>query len=200
MDEQDLIIDDGAESEVEKKRKEWREKKRKSRAKEKQIKVAQSTEAESAWHERNRTLLSPTELEAMLAQDRLCLEHIEMMEYAIKHNISLDDLNYIFEKDSVAELVEFIKTHGVAHLGYIHKDPDIPPGWSSGKYWQDQRLLELLYAEGPATENVVKYGLLSGVPDYRVGEFLRKIAKWSWYKVAALLGQGIDSHNFVKYR
>ena len=200
MDENLIITEDATESEAGKRRRLWRERKRKQRIVEREQKTAKNTEAKDEWSSRNRALLSPSELEAMLAQDAACLDYIRMMEYAGKHNISLEDLNYIFEKDCVADLVEFVKQNPCPHLGYIHKDPDIPPNWSSAKYWQDPALLGRLYAEGPATERVVKYGLLSGVSDYRVDRFLQDKAKWSWDKVAVLLGMGIDSRDLVRYR
>jgi hypothetical protein len=195
-----------AESEAEKRRRLWRERKRRQRLEQREIKVAQTTEAEEEWWARNRALLPPTELEAMIAQDALCLDYVTVLDYATRNNISLDDLNYILdEKDCVADLVEFVKQNPCPRLGRIHKDPDIPTDWSTGvwrkgaKYWQDPALLERLYAEGPATERIVKYGLLSGVPDWRVSRFLLDAAKWPWMKVADLLGYETE-RSVVTYR
>jgi hypothetical protein len=189
-----------AESEAEKRRRLWRERKRRQRAEEKEIKVAQTTEAESEWWARNRDLLSPTELEAMQAQDRLCLDFITMMEYATRNNISLDDLNYIFEKDCVAGLVEFVKEFGVTHLGAIHRSSEIPPDWSGRQYWKEPQLLAALEQEGLQTAQLVRYGLLAALPDFRVERFLVDKAKWPWMRVADLLGYQIDHNNTVRYR
>jgi hypothetical protein len=197
---EDLIIEDVTESEAEKRRRLWRERKRKQRIVEREQKTAQHTEDESEWWTRNRALLSPTELAALLTQDALCKDFIVMMDYAGKHNVSLVDLDYVFEKDCLAAVVEFVKQNPCPHLGYIHRDQNIPSDWDDRKYWQDPSLLERLSAEGPATESFVKYGLLSSIPDWRVERFLMDKAKWPWMKVAALLGQGIDSRDLVKYR
>jgi hypothetical protein len=192
-----------AESETEKRRR-WRDRKRKQRSEQKEQRVASSSETKDDWWASNRALLPQSELVAMLMQDGLCLDQIHWMEHGDK--VPADDPDFVSMEEGVDCLVDFVKKNPCPHLGAIRQDPDIPSDWSTGvwrknaKYWHDPALLDRLYAEGPATERLVKYGLLSGVPDFRVERFLVGKAKWLWQKVADLLGYKIDHNNTVRYR
>jgi len=188
-----------AESQEEKRRRLWRERKRKQRSEQRDEKAAQTMEAESDWYASNRAQLQPNELEVMQAQDARCHDFTHVMRYATKNNISVDDLNFIFEKDFVAELVEFVKDFGVAHLGAITRG-DIPNNWPERKYWQDSELLAALEDEGPQTQQYIRFGLLAGLPDWRVYFFLMEIAKWRFDDAADLLGYKTDHNNTVRYQ
>jgi hypothetical protein len=188
-----------AESEDGKRRRLWRERKRKQRSEEKQQKVAHSTETEDDWWARNRALLSQEDLEAMQAQDEGCRDYLTTMAYATRNDISLDDLNYIFEKDYVTDLAGFVKEHGVVHLGAITRG-DIPHDWPERQYWKEPELLAALEQENRQTAQYIRYGLFAGLPDWRVARFLVDKAKWPWDKAADLLGYHISHTNHVMYR
>jgi len=168
------------------KRKRDREKKRKQRVGEKQEKAASTSETENEWWESNRTTLAPETRETMKEQDA----HIRDVLLSMKTVIDVQQL----DPELIQIVVDLVTEHGTAHLGCITRDPDIPADWSTGvfhgyaKYWQDTTLLSKLVAEGPATERYVKFGLLSGLPDWRVVEFLHKKAGWDWWKAADLVG------------
>jgi hypothetical protein len=134
----------------------------------------------------------------MQAQDQRCHDLLYVMDYAIENSVSLKDLNYIFERDFVADLVEFVKAHGVTHLGRITKN-SIPADWPSTQYWRDPALMLKLADENKQTEQFVKFGLLAALPDWRLVEFLTR-AGWEWQKVAQLVGYHIDHHNHVSHR
>jgi hypothetical protein len=179
------------------KRKRDREKKRKQRVGEKQEKAASTSETEKEWWEGNRATLAPETLAAMVEQEAYIRDVLYGMQIVVGMPKSDPELIQI--------VVDLVKEHGTAHLGRITRDPDIPADWSTGvfhgnaKYWQDTKLLSKLIAEGPATERYVKFGLLSGLPDWRVEEFLTGKAGWTWQQAADVVGY-VTSRNTVSYR
>ena len=178
------------ESEKEKQRQKWRVKKQKQRAALKQHKQALGTEDRSEWFERNRAELKSEELADWKAQD----DYVRDLLFSMETVVNVRELG----PELIEIVTEFVRENPCPHLGYVMRSHEIPSDWSTGvlrknaKYWQDAALLELLYAEGPATERYVKYGLLSGIPDWRVARFLTDKAKWPWEKVSALLGYITD--------
>jgi hypothetical protein len=145
----------------------------------KKRKVAASQETEQAWWEHNRALLKPDELAAMQAQDEYVRDLMLSMQTVIDVKVSDPELIYI--------IIGFVKEQGVTHLGAITKS-EIPANWPTRRYWADADLLNKLTGENPQTEQYVKYGLLSALPDWQVVEFLHKKAGWIWNDAADLVG------------
>jgi hypothetical protein len=165
-----------AESEEEKRKRLQRERKAKQRANEKKQKQAQATESEREWWERNRTSLPPNELSSLESQDRETLEILKSMEL-LKGT----------DPELVEVVAESVKENGVAHLGNIVRNEDIPKDWSIQDYWKNPELLAALEAESDSTAIFVRHGLLTALPDWRVVEFLQSQG-WEWKKAAALVG------------
>jgi hypothetical protein len=111
-----------------------------------------------------------------------------------------DDIVPVSLKEGVAELVEFGKKHGLAHLGYVVKNNNIPPDWFEQPFWRDAALLEILENENKQTAKYVRYGLLAAVPDWRVVQFLTEKAGWSWQQAADLVGYRVDYMDYVRYQ
>jgi hypothetical protein len=171
------------------KRKYNREKKRKERNSKRKEKAASTALEEHEWWNGNRSALSSEDFEVMFAQDGRVRDQLYWMDHGYK--ATAEDIVYISLEEGVAELVEFVKKHGVAHLGYVSNN-GLPPDWPSLQYWRDAELIEKLESENKQTAQYVRYGLLAGLPDWRVVEFLTEKAKWSWQQAAALVGWRID--------
>jgi hypothetical protein len=153
---------------------------------------ASRTVTERAWWEGNRSTLKPLELEAMQEQDAYIRDLLFSMEAVADAQQSNPVLIEIVE--------DLVKENGTTHLGYVSKNA-LPPDWPSRQYWRDAELMERLSGENKQTEQYVRYGLLTALPDWRVVEFLTEKAKWSWQQAADLVGYFHTDHlNFVQYR
>jgi hypothetical protein len=174
------------------KRKRNREKKRKQRDGERKEKAASTARDEREWWSGNCAALSSEELEAMQQQDAYIRDLLFSMETVVD----------VQQSDPVLiEIVEdLVKERGTVHLGYTHKDPDIPSDWSTSQYWRDAALLEKLENENKQTAQYARYGLLDGLPDCRAEQFLTGKARWAWQKTANFLGYHIDHRDQVSYR
>src|SRR6266851_1709957 len=116
------------------KRKRDREKKRKERDIKRKEKAASTALDERDWWNGNRATLKTEELTAMQAQHDRVHDLLDLMELAgeetpLEFRISVDEVT--------ADVVAFVKQYGVVHLGYVTRDSDIPPDWSSRQYWRD---------------------------------------------------------------
>ena len=177
--EEDAIPSDSLTPEQAKRRRD-REKKRKQREGERKEKAASRMVSQSEWWDKNRATLPAETLQAMREQDVYLRDVLFSMESIV---------NVEWDPELIGIVLDLVKQHGVVHLSYIVKDPDIPPDWSSQSYWQDRALLAKLYAEGPATEIFVRFGFLSALPDWKVEQFLTTKAGWTWEQATSLLGQ-----------
>ncbi len=178
------------------KRKRDREKKRKQREAERKVKAASTALDEREWWNGNRETLKPEELAGMLAQHERVHDLLDWMELCGHENEGLD---FVSVEETTADVVEFVKEHGVARLGYVSKT-DLPPDWSTRQYWRDAELLEKVENENSQTAQYVKFGLLPALPDWRVERFLVDKAKWTWQQAVALVGQYVDHTDTVRYR
>jgi len=199
-----------AASETEKTRAKWRAKKAAQRAAEKATKLAAGYASQNEWWEGNRAALRAkegppktlvprprtklTELEAMEKQDQYIEDLLDSMELAGEAVPPewQGQIDFISVEETVKQVIESVKEHGVLHFTAIMKDPSIPPDWSVKPYWQDPELLERLCAENWQMEQHARYGYLAALPDSQVEEFLQKKAGWSWQQVANLLGIVIE--------
>jgi hypothetical protein len=169
-----------------------REKKRRERTRQQHEKTASIAASEKEWWAGNRAALSSEELEAMQEQDAYIRDLLFSMETVVDAPQSDPVLIEIVE--------DLVKERGTVHLGYTHKDPDIPSDWSTSQYWRDAALLEKLENENKQTAQYVRYGLLDGLPDWRAEQFLTGKARWAWQKAATFLGYHIDHRDQVSYR
>jgi hypothetical protein len=153
---------------------------RRKRAEAAQARAALSRSTEADFHELNRSSLPVAEREAMEAQDR---EVRELM-------YSMSAVSNVLESDPelIDIVVQFVKDFPCPHLGGVTRDPNIPADWSSTEYWKDSELREALESENDATATFIRYGYLSGIPDWRVINFLHKKAGWDWNRAATLVG------------
>jgi hypothetical protein len=151
---------------------------------------------EQAFHLKNRLALPAETLKALLEQEQRVRDVMASMGLAGEPVPPEWEgtIDFISVEDAAKEVVELVKEFGVAHLGDIHKNADIPPDWTSQAYWRDSTLLKKLYAENEPTAHYVKLGLLTALPDWRVVEFLQK-AGWSWAKAADLVGYRLAAGN-----
>jgi hypothetical protein len=183
---------------------EYRERKKQ---REEAAKVAAVNECkdQKAWWAKNKTENPPT-AEALALHER-CLDLICWMRTG--HEIDLSDSCYVDLKEGTADLLEFVREHPGPHLGYAVRNQDIPSDWSTGvwhndkKYWHDESLLQMLTNEGPATECYVKFGLLQGLPDSTVINFLMERAGFPFDKAIEVVGQTavvIDGRTTVVYK
>jgi hypothetical protein len=177
------------------KRKRDREKKRKERDSKRKEKAASTARDEREWWNGNRETLKPEELAAMQAQHERVHDLLDWMELCGHENEGLD---FVSVEEITADVVAFVKEHGVVHLGAITKN-EIPANWCTRKYWRDAALLEKLENENRQTAQYVLYGLLAAVPDWRVVQFLTEKAGWTWQKAADLVGYYLEHLNFVRH-
>jgi hypothetical protein len=168
-----------AESEAEKKRRQWRESKQKQRRAERQEKVAKATESEREWFERNRASLPPAELASL---EKLDAEVRELL-------VSMKSLQGS-DEELVKIVVDHVKENGTAHLGYITRASReiIPADWPSVEYWKNPELLAALEAESDSTATFIRFGLLTALIDWNVQAFLIDKAGWTQNRTAELLG------------
>jgi hypothetical protein len=155
--------------------------KREERKTKKLQKDAQLLRTEAEWWAKNREALTATELFLMEDKDAYCRDLLHSMRIVvnIKEDLELIDI-----------VLDFVKQNPCPHLGYVHiggLTSSIPPDWPSRFYWQDPQLTALLEAEGKATACRVRYGYLSGLPDWQVVEFLQ-MAGYTWDMAAAVVG------------
>jgi hypothetical protein len=172
-----------------------REKKRKQRDGESKEKAASIAATRQEFWNGNRSTLSSNELTAMQAQHERIHDLLDWMELCGHENEGLD---FVSVEKITADVVDFVKTYGVAHLGSIVKD-DIPPDWSEQQFWRDAALLEKLEDENKQTAQYVRYGLLSALPDWQAVQFLMEKSGWTWQHAAALVGYH-DHRDQVSYR
>jgi hypothetical protein len=177
------------------KRRRDREKKRKERDSKRKEKTASIAATRQEFWNGNRSALSSENLEAMFAQDGRVRDQLYFMDHGYK--VTAEDIVYLSVDEGTAELVEFVKEHGVTHLGYVSKN-DLPPDWPSRQYWRDADLMEKLENENKQTAQYVRYGLLAAVPDWRVVQFLTE--KAGWQQAADLVGYYLEHLNFVRCR
>ena len=170
---------------------EYRERKKQKKTAEK-VAAVDACQTQQQWFEKNRAELEPEKLKELQARHERVLDSIHSMG----HGAELDpsDPLYVSVEGIVDILLDDIRTYGECpHLGYIMRDQEIPSDWSTGawrdgrKYWHDPELLQMLYAEGAATELYVKYGLLSGPPDWIAVNFLTAHGQ-DWNKAASAVG------------
>jgi hypothetical protein len=170
------------------KRKRNREKKRRERDGEKKEKAASIAASEHEWWLGNRASLTAEELAELKEQDAYIRDLLFSMKTIV--DVQLDP-------ELVGIVVDFAKENPCPHLGYITRT-SLPSDWSEQQYWRSAELMGMLIEEGKASETYARYGLLIGLPDYRVSEFMQK-AGWTWQQVATLLGC-IDRRDQVSYR
>jgi hypothetical protein len=168
-------------------------------------------QSEKEWFDLNRSKLTPAQLAEMQELHERALDQIHFVRTAQKTDEHFED--------DVQDFIDFVREHPCPHLGagYV-ADETIQPDWRTGFYhggaqfYHDASLLKRLYAEGPATERFVKYGYLSGVPDWIVIRFLAgedehglpkvdaqgyptpDFKPWSFDAIAALLGMKQNEH------
>jgi hypothetical protein len=118
------------------------------------------------------------------------------MKYGDK--VDPNDPDFVSMSEGVDDLVECVRENPCPHLGGIHENEAVPPDWK--KFWIKPELFALLIQEGEATEMYVRYGLLSGVPDWQVHRFLADRAGWTFDRVCDLLGWRVNSENRVSYK
>jgi hypothetical protein len=177
-----------------------RSRKRK-RAEQEAEKAIEATRQVADVHEfwaANRAMLSETELAEKCAQHERVLDQMHWLKHGDK--VDPNDPDFVSLSEGVEDLVAFVRENPSPHLGYITKSEDIPPDWSSRKFWKNASLMSLLCGEGEATTAYVKYGFLIGVSDALVHRFLTDRAGWSFEKVSDLLGWHEDSNSHVKYK
>ena len=175
-------------------RKQGRAYKRKQRGSERKEKIAVVSTSEQDWYDRNRAAMSPEDFTALLAQNELVLDQLYWMDHG--HQINEEDPDYVSLKDGIADLLSFVKEFGVAHLGDIHRDQSIPYDWSMDNFWQNSELLTALENESEPTKVYVRTGLLIGLPDWKVVNFLQK-SGWTFDKAAAVVGWCESQKRFV---
>jgi hypothetical protein len=100
-----------------------------------------------------------------------------------------EDENYVSLEEGEDNLDDFVREHGVIHLGYIYRDP-ILRGSSWHEYWKDAATLEKICNEGGPTKGYALYGLLTGIPDWMYLEFKNKFGK----KPRVDIGQYCDTY------
>lgn len=154
-------------------------------------------ETREGFWAKNRKLLAASELAGLQTRQELVRDQQWWMKYGA--NVDPSDPDYVSIAEGVPDLIEFAHANPCPHLGYFHRTEEIPPDWSTRKFWTNSELLTLLYQEGEATTAYVKYGFLIGVPDWRVYEFLMERAGWTFAKVCELLGWRVNSINHVTY-
>jgi hypothetical protein len=172
--------------------------KRAQRQREKAAKES-ATGDENEFHLKNRLALSAEKLEALVVQDQKIRDLLDDMTLAaepVPEELN-DRLEFISVQDVEKAVVQSVQEHGVTHLGYIHRT-EIPADWKS-TYWRDSELLKKLVNEGPQTADLVKYGLLTALPDFRAVEFLQK-AGWSFWKAGELAGYKEGSDKVLRYK
>jgi hypothetical protein len=189
-----LTPDQVATAEADARRERDAERKRQQRAREKiqrdRVKAASLAETERKWWESNRAALSAEASAAMQAQDY----YIRDLLFSMETVVNVQEL----DPELIDIVVAFVKDRGVTHLGYISKNE--LPDWPSRQYWRDAELMDKLIAENSQTEQYVKYGLLAALPDWRVVDFLKGKAGWTWQRAADLVGYHTDHLNDVSYR
>jgi len=159
------------------KRKRDREKKRKERAREQFEKTASIAASEHEWWAGNRASLKAEELAELKERDA----HIRDVLFSMKTIVDVQ-----LDPELVGIVVEFVRENLCPHLGYISKT-GLQPDWSEQQYWRSAETMVMLIEEGKPTEVYARYGLLIGLPDYRVSEFLQR-AGWTWHQAANLIG------------
>jgi hypothetical protein len=178
------------------------------RATKRLVKEAELLETRQQWWDKNRVATPRHELEAMKAQhEEVCLV-LDWMGYQTDGSYNdpnsphyadpADSECYTSLEDGVKEIIEHVRQHGVAHLGYITSNADIPMCWSTRRFWADASLMQVLLDEGEPTANYVKYGLLTALVDWQVVVFLTECAKWSWDDAAKLVGYKV-TNNVASY-
>ena len=170
------------------KRKRDREKKRKQRDAKRKEKAASTARDEREWWNGNRAALKQEELAELKEQDA----HIRDVLFSMKTIVDVQ-----LDPELVGIVVEFVKENPCPRLWYISKT-GLQPDWSEQQYWRSAEVMGMLIAEGKPTEVYARYGLLIGLPDYRVSEFLQK-AGWTWQQAANLIGYYVHRDQ-VSYR
>jgi hypothetical protein len=172
------------------KRKRNREKKRKQRDGESKEKAASIAASEQEWWSGNRASLKAEELAELKEQDA----YIRDLLFSMRTVVNVHEL----DPELIDSIATHVKEHGVPHLGYFSKT-GLQPDWSEQQYWRSAEVMGMLIEEGKPTEVYGRYGLLIGLPDYRVSEFLQK-AGWTWQQAANLVGYTCGRLNEVSYR
>ena len=170
---------------------------RRSRRKARAEQIASTANSRPEFWESNRTALSPQELASMLTLHQRVEDILFWMEHG--HELDPTDEDFVSLESGVADLLEFMREHGTARLGYIKADQDIPADWSTREFWRSSELLTKLCDENYPTAQYVRYGLHAALPDWLVANFLTGRAGWSFEKVNALLGRVVTKENGMVY-
>jgi hypothetical protein len=143
-----------------------------------------------AWRERQEVVLATLDWLDRLDEGRetpeLCGENFRSLE------------------EGLADILADIEEHGVAHLGRLYSNSDIPQDWPDGiftcrAFFRDPEVFRWLCAENEPTRVYVTAGLITALPDFRVVEFLINHCRWSVRDANYAVGRKTDLKGKVSY-
>jgi hypothetical protein len=164
----------------------------------------------------NRASLSTDELAELQAKDSDVRDQMWWMRCQIDgsykdpsspHYCDPNDAEcYIGLDEGIADLVEFVKDHPCPRTyAWNSSGGALSNKWSMEKFWADPATMELITAEGYATEVWARYGYWAGIEDAKIYFFLVEElpklgrARWTHDAASKLIGMVTSGDNTARY-
>jgi hypothetical protein len=177
---------------------------------------ADDSETREEFWGKNRKLLASSELAALVEkQERVrdqqywmrCWADGSYNDPASPHYTDPNDAEcYVGLAEGVADLVEFVRNHPCPRTyGWNSSGGALSHLWSTDRFWTNPKTMELIAAEGYATEVWARYGYWTGIEDAEVYFFLTDTLRrlghkpWTGDAVNKLVGLVVGSDGSARY-